>query len=96
MEIRGVGGINPMEQPGGKPSKAEQVSSQGASGDSLKISSEVAKRQDELFLKDVVSRIHAMDEAHLTQVRERLATGYYDKKDVLDALADKMIKVLDL
>ena len=96
MEIRGVGGINPMEQPGGKPSKAGQVSSQGALGDSLKISPEVAKRQDELFLKGIVARIQEMDSTHLEQVRERLSTGYYDKKDVLDALADKMIKVLDL
>ncbi|MGL5721676.1 MAG: hypothetical protein ACRCY4_04675 [Brevinema sp.] len=96
MEIRGVGGINPMEQPGGKPSKAGQVPSQGMQGDSLKISSEAAARQDEIFLNDIATRIREMDDSHLAQVRERLATGYYDKKDVLDALADKMIKALNL
>ena len=96
MEIRGVGGINPMEQPGGKPSKVNQVSPQRATGDSLNISSEAAIRRDELFFKDIVAKINEMDGAHLEQVRERLATGYYDKKDVLDELADKMIKVLDL
>ena len=96
MEIRGVGGINPMEQPGGKPSKTDQVSSKRATGDSLSISPEAAIRQDELFLKGVVAKIQEMDGAHLEQVRERLATGYYDKKDVLDALADKMIKALNL
>ncbi|MGL5255182.1 MAG: hypothetical protein ACRC9L_09355 [Brevinema sp.] len=96
MEIRGVGGINPMDQSGGKPSKIGQVSSKGIKADSLNISSEAAARRDEIFLNDIANRIREMDDSHLTQVRERLANGYYDKKDVLDALADKMIKALNL
>lgn len=96
MEVRGVGGINPMEQPGGKPVKASQGSQIRQAADSVNVSEEAAILRDEAFLKSVVAKVTAIDEKRVAEVRERLASGYYDRKEVLDVMADRMMKALGL
>lgn len=96
MEIRGIGGVNPLEQPGkGKPLKASPAEIK-MQDDSLSVSGEAAILKDEVFLKEIIAKTTAIDESRVSEVKERLASGYYDRKDVIDALADKMIKVLGL
>lgn len=96
MEVRGVGGINPMEQPKGKPVRAAESVQSPRIADSVSVSEDAAVLRDEAFLKGVIARVTAIDEKRVAEVKERLASGYYDRKEVLDVMADRMMKALGL
>ncbi len=97
MEIRGVGGINPLEE-SGKSSKSVQTpkSTAPSASDSTNISSEARRLQDDAFVKEVLDRTPDIDMERVAEVKQRLDSGYYENKEVLDVLAEKLIKALGL
>ncbi len=97
MEIRGVGGVNPLEE-SGKSSKSTQTpkSTAPSASDSMNISSEAKRIQEESLVKEVLDRTPDIDMERVARVKERLENGYYDNKEVLDVLADRLAKVLGL
>lgn len=96
MEVRGVGGINPMEQPKGRPVRASEGAQPPRIADSVNVSEDAAVLRDEAFLKGVIAKVTAIDEKRVAEVKQRLASGYYDRKEVLDVMADRMMKALGL
>ncbi len=97
MEIRGVGGVNPLEE-SGKSSKSTQTpkSTAPSASDSMNISSEAKRIQEESLVKEVLDRTPDIDMERVARVKERLENGYYDNKEVLDVLAERLAKVLGL
>jgi flagellar biosynthesis anti-sigma factor FlgM len=98
MEIRGVGGLTPAEksQSAKSPSVPEPKKSVTHTGDSLKVSDEVRFLEDEAFVKDVLARTPDVDQEKIDNIKKKLENGEYNNKETIDALAEKLIKVLGL
>lgn len=95
MEIRGVGGINPTEP--NQPIKKTTISSSTNAippKDSLKVSDEARFLEDEAFIKDVLAKIPDIDQDRINIVKKRLEDGHYNNKETIDALTEKLVKIL--
>ena len=98
MEIRGIGGVNPLDK--SQSIKATQVApstiKSTPSSDSLKVSDNARFLEDEAFIKEVLARIPDIDQEKVDRVKNKLQNGDYNNKESLDALTEKLAKVLGL
>ena len=97
MEIRGIGGINPLDKSQSiKATQAPSTIKSTPKSDSLKISDNARFLEDEAFIKEVLARIPDIDQEKVDRVKNKLQNGDYNNKESLDALTEKLAKVLGL
>lgn len=98
MEIRGVGGINPTDksQSAQKPKAQPYIQSVNNSTDSLKVSDEARFLEDEAFVKEVLAKTPDIDQEKINRIKQKINDGSYNNKEVMDALTDKLAKILGL
>lgn len=95
MEIRGVGGVNPADKFQHKKNiQASSIIKNTAKDDSLKVSDQARFLEDEAFIREVLAKTPDIDQNRIDAVKKRMESGDYNKKETLDALTEKLIKVL--
>lgn len=97
MEIRGVGGINPLDRNHSpKTTQAPSSIKSVSSSDSLRVSDEARFLEDEAFVKEVLAKIPDIDQERINNVKKNLESGYHNNKETLDKLTDKLLKALGI
>ena len=97
MEIRGVDGIRGVDN----NFRINRVTKKGgeevrSASDSAEISTEAKQRLEEEKINSVVKNTTDIREEKINEVREKLARGDYNKEEVLNVVAERIMKALGL
>lgn len=96
MEIRGLDGVRGIEN-NGKVNKAYRSNADSVSGaDSADISSEAKALAEESRIREMVDKAPDIRQDKVDEVREKLANGAYDNDEVMNQVAERLMKVLGL
>lgn len=98
MEIKNVGGVTPTPNSNNskRPLSINPEFKITSDNDSLNVSNEARILEDEAFIKDVLTRTPDINIEKIARVKEKLANGDYNNKEVLDTLTKNLIKALGL
>ncbi|OHD54282.1 MAG: hypothetical protein A2Y33_16555 [Spirochaetes bacterium GWF1_51_8] len=96
MEINGLGGIRPIDNTN-KPNKVNLKSdSLGLGSDNVEISEEAKKLAELSKYQEVVANSPDIREDKIAEVKAKLESGAYNNEEVMNAVAEKLMKVLGL
>lgn len=95
MEIRGINGLNPINNDRLNNVNSKKVSTSYGS-DNVEISDEARKLAEQAQIREAVEASPDIREDKIAEVKERLQNGYYDNEEVLNDVAAKLLDVLNL
>ena len=88
MEIQGVSGeLDPVKAGRGRGLRRDPAAPV-SSKDTVEISTEAQELQR---IKEVAARLPEIRDERVTQVRQRVESGYYDRDDVKSSVIDELI-----
>ena len=95
MEIRNIGNVRGIDQ-----NKVNQVnwkkSSKTVGKDNVQISDEARKLAEEQRIQDTLKNAPDVREDRIAEVKAKLESGAYDNEEVMNNVAEKLMKVLGL
>ncbi|MGC8765238.1 MAG: flagellar biosynthesis anti-sigma factor FlgM [Brevinematia bacterium] len=97
MEIRGVDGIRGVDNNSriNRVTKKSDGEARNLS-DSAEISTEAKQRLEEEKLNSIMKNTPDVREDRITEVREKLSRGDYNKEEVINVVAERIMKALGL
>jgi len=96
MEINGLGGIRPIDNTNKLNKVNLKSDSLGSGSDKLEISEEAKKLAELSKYQQVVNTAPDVREEKLAEVKAKLESGAYNNEEVMNAVAEKLMKVLGL
>ena len=95
MEIRGVDGINRVDN-NSKINKVSKKNETSSSSDVAEISSEAKQMADIQKAKVAVDKSPDVRQDKIEEVKAKLESGAYDNEEVMNKVAEKIMKALGL
>ncbi len=96
MEIRGVDGIRGVDN----NSKINRIAKKNEEireySDSAEISTEAKQRLEEEKISALIKNTPDIREEKVNEVREKLARGDYNKEEIINVVAERIMKALGL
>lgn len=94
MEIRGVDGVRGIDN-NSKVNKVNRKSDESVqTSDTAEISSEAKQLAEEAKIKTIIDKAPDVREEKLQEIKQKLENGDYNKEEVINKLADRLMKVL--
>lgn len=95
MEIRGVNGVGGINND--RINKLnEKVTTHQAGSDDVQISDEAKKLSEISAFQQIVESAPDVREDKIAEVKAKLESGAYDNEEVMNSVAEKLMKVLGL
>ncbi len=96
MNIRGINGVNHIDSNNKINKSVRKESLYGVGNDDLKISDEARKLAEEAKVRSLVEKSPDIREDKIKEVKAKMEQGAYDNEDVMNTVAEKLMKVLGL
>lgn len=96
MEIRGVDGVRGVDN-GSKVNRVSKKSSETREvSDKAEISQEAKQKLEEARLSSILKNTSDIREDKVKEVRQKLENGEYNKEEVINVVAERIMKALGL
>ena len=96
MDIRGINGINPIDNNAKINKTPSKVQHQKAKNDKVQISEQARKLAEEQKIQKALENAPDVRKDKIAEVKAKMANGEYNKPEVLNSVAEKLMKVLAL
>ena len=96
MDIRGINGINPIDNNKKLNKASSKIQQQKRGNDKVQISEEARKLAEEQKIQKALENAPDIRKDKIAEVKAKMANGEYDKPEVLNSVAEKLMKALGL
>jgi negative regulator of flagellin synthesis FlgM len=96
MEIRGSDGVRGIDNNSKINSLTKKNSATATSADTAEISSEAKQLAEEAKLRGILDRTPDVRQDKIDEVKAKLENGDYNNEEIMNAVAEKLMKVLGL
>jgi negative regulator of flagellin synthesis FlgM len=96
MEIRGINGVREIETNSKVNRVAKKDGETSAGADTAEISKEAKQLAEEAKIRSIIDQTPDVREDKIKEVKERLENGDYNNEEVMNKVAEKLMKVLGL
>lgn len=96
MDIRGINGVKPIDSSSKVKKSLRKDSNLGVENDGVKISKEARQLAEEAKVRSLVENSPDIRKDRIDEVKAKLQNGGYDNEEVMNTVAEKLMKVLGL
>ncbi len=96
MDIRGINGINPIDNNSKINKATPKVDKKDSGADNVQISSEARQLAEEQKIQAALKNAPDIREDRIAEVKAKMEQGAYDDPKVMENVAEKLMKVLGL
>ncbi len=96
MEIRGIDGLRGIDNNSKINNPVKKSGSTATSADSAEISSEAKQLAEEAKLRSILDKTPDVRQDKIDEVKAKLQNGAYNNDEVMNVVAEKLMKVLGL
>ncbi|MGA2141878.1 MAG: flagellar biosynthesis anti-sigma factor FlgM [Brevinematales bacterium] len=96
MEIRGIDNVRGIDNNSKINKIAKKDNDSARVPDSADISKEAKQLAEEAKIRETMARVPDIREDKVQEAREKLQNGSYNKEEVMNTVAERLMKVLGL
>jgi len=96
MEIRGIDGVRGIDNNSKISSLTKKNSASATSADTAEISSEAKQLAEEAKLRSILDKTPDVRQDKIDEVKAKLQNGDYNNEEIMNAVAEKLMKVLGI
>ncbi len=96
MEIRGIDGMRGIDNNSKINNYAKKNSTSATSADTAEISTEAKQLAEEAKLRSILDKTPDVRQDKIDEVKAKLQNGDYNNEEIMNVVAEKLMKVLGL
>ena len=96
MEIRGIDNVRGIDNNSKITKIVKKENDSAQVPDSAVISNEAKQLAEEAKIRETMAKVPDVREDRIQQAREKLQNGSYNKEEVMNTVAERLMKVLGL